>query len=54
MKDEAVAVQRTPRAAASEALIAIRRVAKGYTRGEQNVPVLTDINLDIGAVTSSR
>ena len=41
-------VQRTPRAAEGEALIAIRRVAKGYTRGEQWVPVLTDINLDIG------
>ncbi len=43
-----VAVQRTPRAAQSEALIEIRRVAKSYTRGEQTVPVLTDINLDIG------
>ena len=41
-------VQRTPRAAATEALISIRRVAKGYLRGEQQVPVLTDINLDIG------
>jgi putative ABC transport system ATP-binding protein len=48
MKADAVAVQRTPRAAATEALIAIRRVAKGYTRGEQHVAVLTDINLDIG------
>jgi len=45
--DEAV-VQRTPRAAKSEALVAIRRVAKSYTRGEQHVAVLTDINLDIG------
>jgi putative ABC transport system ATP-binding protein len=43
-----VAVQRTPRAVASEALIEIRRVAKSYVRGEQTVPVLTDINLDIG------
>jgi putative ABC transport system ATP-binding protein len=43
-----VAVQRTPRAAASEALIEIRRVVKSYVRGEQTVPVLTDINLDIG------
>jgi putative ABC transport system ATP-binding protein len=43
-----VTVQRTPRAAAAEALISIRRVAKSYTRGEQRVPVLTDINLDIG------
>ena len=43
-----VAVQRTPRAAQSEALIEIRRVAKSYIRGEQTVPVLTDINLDIG------
>jgi len=42
------AVQRTPRAAEAEALISIRRVAKGYLRGEQQVPVLTDINLDIG------
>jgi putative ABC transport system ATP-binding protein len=41
-------VQRTPRAAASEALIAIRRVAKGYVRGGQRLAVLTDINLDIG------
>ena len=43
-----VAVQRTPRAAQAEALIEIRRVAKSYRRGEQTVPVLTDINLDIG------
>ncbi len=43
-----VAVQRTPRAVASEALIEIRRVVKSYVRGEQTVPVLTDINLDIG------
>ena len=43
------AIQRTPRAAATEALIEIRRVAKAYTRGEQTVAVLTDINLDIGA-----
>jgi len=42
------AVQRTPRAVASEALIEIRHVAKSYVRGEQTVPVLTDINLDIG------
>ena len=46
--NDAPTVQRTPRAAASEALISIRRVAKSYTRGEQRVPVLTDINLDIG------
>jgi len=46
--NDAHAVQRTPRAAAAEALISIRRVAKSYTRGEQRVPVLTDINLDIG------
>jgi putative ABC transport system ATP-binding protein len=45
---DAPVVQRTPRAAASEALISIRRVAKSYVRGEQRVPVLTDINLDIG------
>jgi putative ABC transport system ATP-binding protein len=47
---DAPTVQRTPRAAASEAqaLISIRRVAKSYLRGEQRVPVLTDINLDIG------
>jgi putative ABC transport system ATP-binding protein len=43
-----VAVQRTPRATQAEVLIEIRRVAKGYRRGEQAVPVLTDINLDIG------
>jgi putative ABC transport system ATP-binding protein len=48
MNDAPAAVQRTPRAAASEALISIRRVAKSYIRGEQRVPVLTDINLDIG------
>jgi putative ABC transport system ATP-binding protein len=48
MKNAGVAVQRTPRATEGEALIAIRRVAKGYTRGEQRVPVLTDVNLDIG------
>jgi len=48
MNDAPGAVQRTPRAAASEALISIRRVAKSYRRGEQRVPVLTDINLDIG------
>ena len=41
-------VQRTSRAVASGALIEIRNVAKGYMRGEQIVPVLTDINLDIG------
>jgi putative ABC transport system ATP-binding protein len=46
--NDAPTVQRTPRAAAAEALISIRRVAKSYTRGEQRVPVLTDINLDIG------
>ena len=46
--NDASTVQRTPRAAAAEALIEIRRVAKSYTRGEQRVPVLTDINLDIG------
>jgi len=45
---DAPTVQRTPRATAAEALIAIRRVAKSYLRGEQRVPVLTDINLDIG------
>ena len=45
---DAPTVQRTPRATATEALIAIRRVAKSYLRGEQRVPVLTDINLDIG------
>ena len=46
--NDAPTVQRPPRAAAAEALIEIRRVAKSYTRGEQRVPVLTDINLDIG------
>jgi len=45
---DAPTVQRTPRASAAEALISIRRVAKGYVRGGQRVPVLTDINLDIG------
>jgi putative ABC transport system ATP-binding protein len=48
MSDAPAAVQRTPRAADSEALVSVRRVAKSYTRGEQRVPVLTDINLDIG------
>jgi putative ABC transport system ATP-binding protein len=48
MSEPAIRVQRTRRAAESEALIEIRRVAKSYTRGEQIVPVLTDINLDIG------
>jgi putative ABC transport system ATP-binding protein len=42
-----VRVQRSPQAATA-ALIEIRGVAKSYTRGEQQVPVLTDINLDIG------
>ncbi len=32
----------------AEALVQIRRVSKSYQRGEQVVPVLTDINLDIG------
>jgi putative ABC transport system ATP-binding protein len=45
--DASVQVQRTPRAAATTALIEIRRVAKSYSRGEQRVSVLTDINLDI-------
>jgi len=48
MMSDAPTVQRTPRAAEAEALISIRRVAKSYLRGEQRVPVLTDINLDIG------
>ena len=48
MAQAAPQVQRTSRAAASGALIEIRSVAKSYTRGEQIVPVLTDINLDIG------
>jgi putative ABC transport system ATP-binding protein len=43
-----VQVQRTPRAAGTAALVEIRSVAKSYTRGEQIVPVLTEINLDIG------
>jgi len=46
--NDAPIVQSTPRAAASEALVSVRRVAKSYTRGEQRVPVLTEINLDIG------
>ncbi len=48
MTRSASPVQRTARAAESGALIEIRSVAKSYTRGEQIVPVLTDINLDIG------
>ncbi len=40
---------RAVRAAGSgPALIEIRHVSKSYTRGEQVVPVLTDINLDVG------
>jgi len=48
MTQSAASVQRTPGAADGRALIEIRRVAKSYQRGEQTVPVLTDINLDIG------
>lgn len=42
----APAVRRTGSGAA--ALVEIRHVSKSYQRGEQVVPVLTDINLDIG------
>jgi putative ABC transport system ATP-binding protein len=42
----APAVRRTGSGAA--ALVEIRYVSKSYQRGEQVVPVLTDINLDIG------
>ena len=48
MTQSAASVQRTPGAAEGRALIEIRHVAKSYQRGEQIVPVLTDINLDIG------
>jgi putative ABC transport system ATP-binding protein len=40
------AVRRTGSGAA--ALVEIRHVSKSYQRGDQVVPVLTDINLDIG------
>jgi putative ABC transport system ATP-binding protein len=42
----AAAVRTTGSGAA--ALVQIRHVSKSYQRGEQVVPVLTDINLDIG------
>ena len=42
----APAVRRTGSGAA--ALVEIRHVSKSYQRGDQVVPVLTDINLDIG------
>jgi putative ABC transport system ATP-binding protein len=48
MTRPAASVQRSPGATDGRALIEIRRVAKSYQRGEQIVPVLTDINLDIG------
>ena len=35
-------------AGSGPALIEVRHVSKSYTRGEQVVPVLTDINLDVG------
>jgi ABC-type antimicrobial peptide transport system, ATPase component len=36
-----------PATASAEPLIRIRNLAKHYVRGEQIVPVLHDINLDI-------
>ena len=36
-------------AAADEALVAIRRLTKYYVRGDQIIPVLVDINLDVRA-----
>jgi len=44
----AAPVQRPARASATGALIELRGVAKSYLRGEQIVPVLTGINLEIG------
>jgi putative ABC transport system ATP-binding protein len=35
-------------AAAGEVLVAVRSLSKYYTRGDQVIPVLVDINLDIG------
>jgi putative ABC transport system ATP-binding protein len=32
----------------SEAIVEIRNLSKAYRRGDQTVPVLTDINLDVG------
>jgi len=37
-----------PVAAAGEVLVAVRSLSKYYTRGDQVIPVLVDINLDIG------
>jgi putative ABC transport system ATP-binding protein len=38
----------TPVADTGEVLVAVRSLSKYYTRGDQVIPVLVDINLDIG------
>ncbi len=37
-----------PAARSSEVLVAVRSLSKYYTRGDQIIPVLVDINLDVG------
>jgi putative ABC transport system ATP-binding protein len=41
------AVPETPGAASGEILVAVRSLSKYYTRGDQIIPVLVDINLDV-------
>ncbi len=47
MDDRSATASRVASATPADALVKIRNVSKSYTRGEQQVPVLTDINLDI-------
>ena len=42
------------RAGTSAPLVAIRDLTKHYMRGDQVIPVLVDINLDVEAGDSSR
>ena len=37
-----------PGAGSGEVLVAVRSLSKYYTRGDQIIPVLVDINLDVG------
>jgi putative ABC transport system ATP-binding protein len=41
------AVPEAPGAASGEILVAVRSLSKYYTRGDQVIPVLVDINLDV-------
>jgi putative ABC transport system ATP-binding protein len=41
------AVPEAPGAASGEILVAVRSLSKYYTRGDQIIPVLVDINLDV-------